>query len=87
MEPAGRTRLIRQEAGELGEAEQPAGAVSIPGAAGRYSPRKGPPGAERRGEEMFAPITDGLLGGLLSGLELQAEMSDLLEEIYYQSLR
>jgi hypothetical protein len=36
---------------------------------------------------MFAPITDGLLGGLLSGLELQAEMSDLLEEIYYQSLR
>ncbi len=50
-------------------------------------PGKDPSGAERRGEEMFAPITDGLLGGLLSGLELQAEMSDLLEEIYYQSLR
>ncbi len=50
-------------------------------------PGKDPPGAERRGGEMFAPITDGLLGGLLSGLELQAEMSDLLEEIYYQSLR
>jgi hypothetical protein len=36
---------------------------------------------------MFAPITDGLLGGLLSGLEVQGEMSDLLEEIYYESLR
>ena len=36
---------------------------------------------------MFAPIAGGLLSGLLSGLELQAEMSDLLEEIYYESLR
>ena len=37
---------------------------------------------------MFAPITEGLLlGGLLSGLEVQGEMSDLLEEIYYESLR
>jgi hypothetical protein len=36
---------------------------------------------------MFAPITDGLLVGLLSGLEMQREMSDLLEEIYYESLR
>jgi hypothetical protein len=61
--------------------------VSIPGAAGRYPHGKEPFWGKRRGEEMFAPITDGLLGGLLSGLELQAEMSDLLEEIYYQSLR
>jgi hypothetical protein len=37
---------------------------------------------------MFTPITEGLLlGGLLSGLEVQGEMSDLLEEIYYESLR
>ena len=37
---------------------------------------------------MFAPITEGLLlGGLLRGLEMQGEMSDLLEEIYYESLR
>lgn len=36
-----------------------------------------------RGEEMLASITD----GLLSGLEMQAEMSELLEELYYESLR
>ena len=48
---------------------------------------KDPSGAKRRGGEMFAPMTDGLLGGLLSGLEMQGEMSDLLEEIYYESLR
>jgi hypothetical protein len=49
---------------------------------------KDPSAAKRRGGEMFAPITEGLLlGGLLSGLEMQGEMSDLLEEIYYESLR
>jgi hypothetical protein len=31
---------------------------------------------------MLASVT----GGLLSGLEMQAEMSELLEEIYYESL-
>jgi hypothetical protein len=36
---------------------------------------------------MVASITDGLLDGLLSGLEVQGEVSDLLEEIYYESLR
>jgi hypothetical protein len=40
-----------------------------------------------RSEEMLASITDGLLDGLLSGLEMQGEMSDLLEELYYESLR
>jgi hypothetical protein len=36
---------------------------------------------------MVASITDGLLDGLLSGLEMQGEISDLLEELYYESLR
>ena len=35
-----------------------------------------------RGEKMLASVTD----GLLSGLETQAEMSELLEELYYESL-
>jgi hypothetical protein len=38
-------------------------------------------------KERGASITDGLLDGLLSGLEMQGEMSDLLEELYYKSLR
>jgi hypothetical protein len=46
------------------------------------------PGRKKgRGEKMVASITDGLLGGLLSGLEMQGEMSELLEELYYESLR
>ena len=32
---------------------------------------------------MLASVTD----GLLSGLEMQAEMSEHLEELYYESLR
>jgi hypothetical protein len=36
-----------------------------------------------RGEKMLASVTD----GLLSGLEMQAELSELLEELYYESLR
>jgi hypothetical protein len=36
---------------------------------------------------MVTSITDWLLGGLLSGLEMQAEMNELLEELYYESLR
>jgi hypothetical protein len=35
-----------------------------------------------RGEKMLVSVTD----GLLSGLEMQAEMSELLEELYYESL-
>jgi hypothetical protein len=35
---------------------------------------------------MVASITDGLHDGLLSGLEMQAEMSGLLEELYYEAL-
>jgi len=36
---------------------------------------------------MGTAIVDGLLDGLLSGLEMQGEISDLLEELYYESLR
>ena len=37
---------------------------------------------------MFAStITEGLLDGLLSGLEMQDELTYLLEELYYESLR
>jgi len=35
---------------------------------------------------MGASIADGLLDGLLSGLEMQGEINDLLEELYYESL-
>ncbi len=35
---------------------------------------------------MAIPVSDGLLDGLLSGLEMQGEINDLLEEIYYQAL-
>jgi hypothetical protein len=44
-------------------------------------------GTKGSGEEMVLSITDGLLGGFLSGLELQSEMSDLLEQVYYDTLR
>ncbi len=43
-------------------------------------------GKKGRGEKMVASTADGLLGGLLSGLEMQGEMSELLEELYYESL-
>ena len=35
---------------------------------------------------MVASITEGLLDGLLGGLEMQGEMSSLLEELYYEAL-
>ena len=35
---------------------------------------------------MFASITEELPCGLLSGLEMQGEVSELLEELYYESL-
>jgi hypothetical protein len=35
---------------------------------------------------MFSSITDGLLEGLLSGLEAQGEIHDLLEQLYYDAL-
>ena len=35
---------------------------------------------------MVASITDELHDGLLSGLEMQGEMSGLLEELYYGAL-
>jgi hypothetical protein len=36
---------------------------------------------------MVTSVADGLLDGLLSGLEMQGEVNDLLEELYYESLR
>jgi hypothetical protein len=36
---------------------------------------------------MTALIVEGLLDGLLSGLEMQREINDLLEELYYESLK
>ena len=35
---------------------------------------------------MAISVSDGLLDGLLSGLEMQGEINDLLEEIYYHAL-
>lgn len=35
---------------------------------------------------MLSSVTDGLLGGLLSGLEAQGEIHDLLEQLYYDCL-
>ena len=44
--------------------------------------------ARRKGVRgMAILIVGGLLEGLLSGLEVQAEITDLLEEIYYENLR
>ena len=82
---ASRTWLVSHEHGR--EAEQPAGRFRFLARWEDTLAGKNPSGAKRRGEEMFAPITDGLLGGLISGLEVQGEMSDLLEEFYYESLR
>jgi hypothetical protein len=36
---------------------------------------------------MVTLMVEGLLDGLLSGLEMQGEINDLLEELYYESLR
>jgi hypothetical protein len=47
---------------------------------------KDPCRTKERGEEMLSSVTDGLLGGLLSGLEAQAEINELLEELYYDCL-
>ena len=44
-------------------------------------------GGKGRGGKVVASAADGVLGGLLSGLEMQGEMSELLEELYYESLR
>jgi hypothetical protein len=54
--------------------------------AGKISGGKGPHGGSERGEEMFASIADGLLDGFLSGLEVQGEINDLLERLYYDGL-
>ena len=35
---------------------------------------------------MGATITDDVLSGLLSGLEMQGEMTELLEQLYYDGL-
>jgi hypothetical protein len=35
---------------------------------------------------MVAMITDDVLSGLLSGLEMQGEMTELLEQLYYDGL-
>lgn len=35
---------------------------------------------------MFSSVADGLLDGLLSGLEAQGEIDDLLEQFYYDCL-
>jgi hypothetical protein len=35
---------------------------------------------------MVATITDDVLSGLLSGLEMQGEMTELLEQLYYDGL-
>ena len=54
--------------------------------AGEISRGKGPHGGSERGEKMFASIADGLLDGFLSGLEVQGEINDLLEQLYYDGL-
>jgi hypothetical protein len=36
---------------------------------------------------MVTLMVEGLLDGLLSGMEMQGEINDLLEELYYESLR
>jgi hypothetical protein len=35
---------------------------------------------------MVATITDDVLGGFLSGLEMQGEITALLEQVYYDGL-
>ena len=58
-------------------------AVSIAPRQGKIILEERPSWEKGRGEEMFAPtMTD----GLLSGLEMQHELSELLEELYYESL-
>jgi hypothetical protein len=47
---------------------------------------KTPSWTKERGEEMLVMMPTELLDGLLSGLEAQSEMSELLEELYYDSL-
>ena len=41
---------------------------------------------KERGEEMLVMMPSELLDGLLSGLEAQSEMSELLEQLYYDAL-
>ena len=41
---------------------------------------------KERGEEMLVMMPTELLEGLLSGLEAQREVSELLEELYYDVL-
>ncbi len=55
---------------------------------GNIGSGKGPRGAKTgRGEKMVVLMVGGLLDGLLSGLEMQSEINDFLEELYYESLR
>lgn len=53
---------------------------------GKINPRERSPVRRERGVEMVAMITDDVLGGLLSGLEMQGEMTALLEQLYYDGL-
>ena len=41
---------------------------------------------KERGEEMLVMMPAELLDGLLSGLEAQSKMSELLEQLYYDAL-
>jgi len=43
-------------------------------------------GTNERGEEMLVMMSTELLEGLLSGLEAQSAITDLLEELYYEGL-
>ena len=47
---------------------------------------KEPSGTNERGEEMLVMMPTELLEGLLSGLEAQCRITDLLEELYYEGL-
>jgi hypothetical protein len=48
--------------------------------------RKGAKRNQKKGEEMLVMMPTELLDGLLSGLEAQGEMTNLLEELYYEGL-
>ena len=47
---------------------------------------KTPSWTKERGEEMLAMMPPGLLDGLLSGLEAQSELSELLRQLFYDAL-